>query len=283
MEQILQAEGGRIRREQVLDHLIRFSEMGTYFPGHPLSPMVDSWLYLGSERAVLIDCLQSVQGFLPIVRRETDLPLTVLLTHGHPDHAGRSTQEFLEAGIPVFLDPRDCDILERGIDRERILPLREGQSFPLGDRSVTAWSCPGHTPGSMIFTDAASGIAFTGDAIGSGTIWLFLPTSLPLGICRESFAGTRDLFVRENIRTICPGHLVQAMRPLSLHYLEDLITCTDRVLAGAGKDLPVRHIRLWREKLAFCETSCGEVQQFWFDPARAVCEVFPIEMYTKIQ
>lgn len=270
MEQILQAAGGSIRREEISDHLIRFSEMGTYLPGHPLSPMVDSWLYLGSERAVLIDCLQSVQCFLPIVRGETDLPLSVLLTHGHPDHAGRSTQEFLDAGIPVFLEPRDFGILERGIDREKILPIREGQRFSLGGRTLTAWSCPGHTPGSMIFADTASGIAFTGDAIGSGTIWLFLPTSLPLGICRESFGKTRDRFAGEHIRTICPGHFAQAKRPLSQQYLEDLVACTDRVLARADGPLPVRHMRLWREKLAFCETSYGEVERYWFDPARAV-------------
>lgn len=56
---------------------------------------VDSYLILGNSRAVLIDTLQETETLYQTVRELTDLPLMVLLTHGHPDHAGRSFSDFV--------------------------------------------------------------------------------------------------------------------------------------------------------------------------------------------
>ena len=44
------------------------------------------------------------------------------------------------------------------------LPMEDGQVFDLGDRKVTAYHCPGHTAGEMVFIDDKSRILFLADA-----------------------------------------------------------------------------------------------------------------------
>jgi len=44
------------------------------------------------------------------------------------------------------------------------LPLTDGQVFELGDRTVTAYHCPGHTFGEMVFLDDKTKTLLLGDA-----------------------------------------------------------------------------------------------------------------------
>lgn len=48
------------------------------------------YLIEGSEKALLIDGLTGVGSLKAFVRECTDLPVTLVLTHGHVDHAGAS-------------------------------------------------------------------------------------------------------------------------------------------------------------------------------------------------
>lgn len=52
-------------------------------PGH-----VNSYLVEGDERAVLIDTGTGIAPLAPVVRRLTDRPVSVVLTHNHFDHVG---------------------------------------------------------------------------------------------------------------------------------------------------------------------------------------------------
>ena len=52
-------------------------------PGH-----VNSYLVEGDERAALIDAGTGIAPLAPVVRRLTDRPVTVVLTHNHFDHVG---------------------------------------------------------------------------------------------------------------------------------------------------------------------------------------------------
>jgi glyoxylase-like metal-dependent hydrolase (beta-lactamase superfamily II) len=52
-------------------------------PGH-----VNSYLVAGDERAALIDTGTGIAPLAPVVRRLTDRPVTVVLTHDHFDHVG---------------------------------------------------------------------------------------------------------------------------------------------------------------------------------------------------
>jgi glyoxylase-like metal-dependent hydrolase (beta-lactamase superfamily II) len=52
-------------------------------PGH-----VVSWLYAGSERAVLVDSGTGIMPIRPLVERLTDRPVILVNTHYHFDHVG---------------------------------------------------------------------------------------------------------------------------------------------------------------------------------------------------
>ena len=52
-----------------------------------------AYLITGKEKALLIDTLNGVENLADIVRTITDLPVMVVNTHGHIDHA---------AGLPLM-------------------------------------------------------------------------------------------------------------------------------------------------------------------------------------
>jgi glyoxylase-like metal-dependent hydrolase (beta-lactamase superfamily II) len=140
------------------------------------------FLLIGKEKAMLIDCGMGIGDLSRAVRKVTDKPLVVVITHCHVDHTGNARQ-FAETWIhpadahhPIPQDlerrrddtrrialrekgiyPYDLmvDLREPGLDEPMpvIHHLQDGQQFDLGARVVTAYECLGHSPGEMIFLD----------------------------------------------------------------------------------------------------------------------------------
>ncbi len=151
------------------------------------------YLLEGEEKAALIDSGTGYGSLLAVVRRLTDKPVILLLTHGHIDHA-MGTGEFSQ----VWMSPRDLDIyrlhssaafrqaelknapgggadvpeMRPAADPNRLRPLAEGDVFDLGGVSLEAFACPGHTPGSMVFLCREERVLFSGDAFSNSTLIL---------------------------------------------------------------------------------------------------------------
>lgn len=185
------------------------------------------YLLVGTESALLIDCGAGTGDLLGTVREITDLPLTVALTHGHVDHGGGQGQ-FGRVFVPqgdtgsmyrfqtsfpvrsVFLKTtRDshgnrCPVRRpvRHGRRPEIVPFGDGQAFPLGNRTVTAYAAPGHTRGSVFFLDEGTGTAFVGDNL-CAVPWLFLPDAAPVETWLES---ARDVLSRTEGCSLWWGH-----------------------------------------------------------------------------
>lgn len=152
------------------------------------------FLIEGTERALLIDCGMGIGDLKTALRRMTDKPITVVITHGHPDHTGHARQfpeiwinpNDLHMPIPGEFSRRlediklialrekgrypyhlDVDLREPGEDEPMpvIRELKEGMQFDLGGRILTAYDCPGHSPGQMVFLDETDRILFCGDAL----------------------------------------------------------------------------------------------------------------------
>lgn len=153
----------------------------TKMPGDTPGPgRVYSSLIVGDEKALLIDTGFGIGDYRGYVETLTDKPLIVVNTHGHIDHASGNCQfaqvwlnpkDYAIADIHTSLETRKHsqdvkDYVEDLVDGpyER-LALEEGQTFDLGGRIVTAYACPGHTAGSMMFLDSKSRYVFTGDNI----------------------------------------------------------------------------------------------------------------------
>ena len=163
------------------------------------------FLLIGTEKAMLIDCGMGIGDLRGAVEMLTDKPLIVVITHGHIDHTANARQfdeiwihpKDQDRPIPQSLERRrfdteriakrqknciggaytmfnlypydlNVDLREPGPDEKMPVmhDLHDGQQFDLGGgRIVTAYECPGHTAGEMVFLDEQTRSLFAGDAL----------------------------------------------------------------------------------------------------------------------
>jgi hydroxyacylglutathione hydrolase len=134
-------------------------------------------------RAVVID----PGGDLPRIRRaiaETKVTVEkIWLTHGHIDHAGAAAELRQELGVPIegphraeefLLGHIAASGLRFGIFSARnVTPdrwLDEGDEVAIGALTFSVLHCPGHSPGSVAFFNAAERFAIVGDVLFAGSI-----------------------------------------------------------------------------------------------------------------
>lgn len=148
-------------------------------------PRVKAHLVIEAELS-LIDC--GYAGSAPSIRRaiarhgrDPGGLRRVVITHGHPDHAG-SARELSAGGAAILIHPADArnlaitwrDVVDRPT-RGRIFaamtpepptfqPIEDGEILPmLGGLRVI--HTPGHTPGSVCLYGARDKVLFVGDAL----------------------------------------------------------------------------------------------------------------------
>jgi glyoxylase-like metal-dependent hydrolase (beta-lactamase superfamily II) len=162
---------------------------------------VISYLILGSERALLFDTGMGLGDLEGVVAGLTDLPVTVLNSHGHFDHVGGNA----EFETVLALDTPYTREAARGLPHEAVaaevapdaltrpLPegvdaatwcirpwdvsghVEDGTHIDLGGRVLQVLVIPGHTPDSLALLDDEAGLLWTGDTFYEGPIWLFVP------------------------------------------------------------------------------------------------------------
>lgn len=193
---------------------------------------------------------------LPHIRRITQLPLVLVVTHLHLDH-----MYHMEEFDAVYMSrreltlPRDIQEQMAGGKRQdyaRVLDLDWDTSIDLGGVTLEICPLPGHTPGSVMVYDTVHDLLFTGDAVGSGFgVWMHVMTATSLETYRAGLAKALEwLAHREGRMTFCGGHYGQeydslaqpGYNPLSIGLLADMLTLTDKLLKGEleGKPRPER-------------------------------------------
>jgi glyoxylase-like metal-dependent hydrolase (beta-lactamase superfamily II) len=214
------------------------------------------YLVEGEERALLIDALTGAGNLRAFVRELTDLPVTLVNTHGHPDHAGGNF-DF----DSCCLHPDDIPLLQAITTQERreyvesmsrfnpaapklreddftprrdiaILPVTDGQVFDLGKRRVEAIAVPGHTRGSIVLLDDEGGILFSGDAINQNTL-LCLPHATSIEEYRESLERLRTFAPR--FTALYGGH---SPAPYAPSIIDEGIDLCGEIMAGADDAEP---------------------------------------------
>lgn len=138
------------------------------------------YLIEGREKALLIDTGMG-EGDLPgLIRRLTNLPVEVTVTHPHRDHLYRGERFEI-----VYLHKRDIEIIienpeayKEAIDVQqrgtKLAPIDHDSIIDLGGTEVETVFLGGHTPHSVVFIDDSHRAVYTGDAIGSGYIALMI-------------------------------------------------------------------------------------------------------------
>ncbi len=126
------------------------------------------YLVEGKKKAMLIDTGTECAQLDSIIKLITNKPLYVLLTHAHGDHAG-NIKYFKE----IYIHPADTVLLDKSY-RGKVHFVKDNQVFDLGGRIMKIATMPAHTPGSIVVLDETVSSCYSGDAFGSGQVWLQL-------------------------------------------------------------------------------------------------------------
>lgn len=222
----LQIEGEEVfSNDDVVFHQIdEHTWVGT---GH-LSANESIYLVEGNDRAVLFDAGSQMTDLDKIVASITDKPVTLILTHVHPDHVG-AAKYFPE----LYMNPADTVAVPQMMAdyTGEIKFLTDGEIIDLGGRQLQVVFTPSHTPGSTTFIDKDAGYGFSGDSFGSGNLLLFSGTFSDLiATCAKMSA----IMEQEGIEYLYPGHY-NGRNPETKQRVDDMITLSTDVLSGNVK------------------------------------------------
>lgn len=246
------------------------------------------FLLVGTEKAMVIDLGMGIGDLRGAVEMITDKPIIAVISHGHVDHTAHAREfdevwinpKDAAAPMPQSLARRyydtehiaqrqkgcigapynmfrlyaydiNKDLREPGPDDKMpiVHDLYDGQQFDLGGgRIVTAYECPGHSLGEMVFLDEQSRTLFAGDALnynlGIGTV----PVETTLRYLKRIQA------MSDKYDGIWNGH--HDFRPMGMPLEED---CLPNVIAlceeiVAGHYSPIQVPSFWGQALPLSAT-----------------------------
>lgn len=226
-----------------------------------LNGMVYAFLLTGRERAVLLDTGFATCDFRNYARKLTSLPIDVINTHGHLDHVGQNwafEKVYIhEADLALCAEHSDGAVrlsylqglLEeagapQGIARsgfvagllhkfcyippkDGLIPIRDGDVFDLGGRTLRIIHTPGHTQGSICVLDVERRWLFTGDTVCDEGVLLHFDHSCSVAVFRESIEKLRKM--SRAWEKMWPAH---HLKPLDNSFLDAYLACADEILAA---------------------------------------------------
>lgn len=222
------------------------------------------YLVEGADKAVLIDTGVGVGDLKAVVESLTTKPVTVLITHGHVDHA-MGAAEFDD----VRISPLDAELyaghsqlaVRKGyvsgaamqgadpatiaaVTDENYLPVREfasfaplapGDRFDLGGVTVEVLEGKGHTPGTVTMLIPEWRVLLLGDACNQFT-FLFDRDCSTVAEYRDMLLGLKAKTDGRYDRVlVCHG-----MGEGAVGLIDSVIAVCDDILAGRADNLPFR-------------------------------------------
>lgn len=219
------------------------------------------YLLEGEEKAALIDSGLGFGSLGEAVKELTGKPVTLILTHGHVDHA-MGAGEFRE----VWMSPLDRDLFLRhsdlslrrkelelspmagqgadwaiqpAADPDQFHPLEDGSRFDLGGVTLEAFPCPGHTPGSMALLCPEERALFSGDAFSNSTL-LIDPVSLTVEEYLEALLALRPRLAGRFDRVL-EAHTTGELPP---EIIDAVIQICREVMQGISERVPCEFLDL---------------------------------------
>jgi hydroxyacylglutathione hydrolase len=169
----------------------------------------------GDEKALLIDTGTKYEKLDEVIKQVITKPIYVVLTHAHADHAG-NIGFFSE----IYMHPADTGILDIPYGG-KIHFVDDGFAFELGNRVVEVKHMPAHTPGSIVLLDRKTGSCFSGDAFGSGQVWLQLRPVAPMKTYLNSLEKM-EAIMDSGISKIYCGHYPYVKKSFDRKYIDSM-------------------------------------------------------------
>ncbi len=215
--------------EKVMEGVWRIYDFGA-FPGNE-----NFYLVEGDGKALLFDTGMGKGDLASYIKGLTSLPVDIAITHGHGDHF-RQVDQFKES--TVYIHEKDLGMLPPELVTPRFKTIRGGYVIDIGGgRRFEALELPGHTPGCLIFLDAANKLAAGGDAAGSGDrVHAYNIPFNDLKIYAEALRKIEAKIKDLDGLTILTGHYYQEKTPLTgatgKQFITDMRILTEKVLSG---------------------------------------------------
>jgi hydroxyacylglutathione hydrolase len=146
------------------------------------------------QNCAIVHCLETGEGAVVDPGGDLDRVLAeaeshhvkltkILLTHGHLDHAGATSELAAKLDLPIEGPHRDEEGLIQALPAQAQMfgfpsgapftPTRwleQGDEVTVGAQTFEVRFCPGHTRGHVIFYNAAQKVALVGDVLFHGSI-----------------------------------------------------------------------------------------------------------------
>lgn len=223
-----------------------------------ITSLTNEFLYLieGEQEAALIDTCLGVGNLREFVESLTSKPITVILTHGHVDHA-MGAPEFdrvymNSADNHVFMEHKELEVRKEYIamalgDRmpklededfvhvinPNFIELKEGDCFDLGGIQLEMYAAGGHTPGTMAILIVEERTLILGDACNHST-FLFDKNSYSVEKYRASMEQLNALTQGKYDRVYLCHH--EAVAPSEI--LDQIIILCNDIMKRETDDVP---------------------------------------------
>ena len=209
-----------------------------YFVGGKIH---SSWALTTREGIILIDTLfpynseQLIVGGMQKLGLDPKQIKYLIISHAHTDHIGGAEIIQKKYGARVVMGAPDWDTVEKYPNRyktmapKRDIVATDGMKITLGRRTVTIWTTPGHTPGTLSYTFTALDRGRTVNiAYSGGTAFNFVNNTPNPGI--RNF----QTYIDSQKKMAQKAAAVHATVLLSNHSEFDDAYNKNRMLAGRG-------------------------------------------------
>ena len=153
-------------------------------------------------------------------------PVILANTHADGDHTGGNNS--FDA---FYMTQEDYDIndMKSQCPDAQLIPVRDGDEINLGNRLLRFITIPGHTYGNTALLDVTGRILFSGDAIQTGTIFMFGSHR-----CPEKMAASLQKLhdMKDSFDMICPCHGQLILPPDAI---DKVIEAWNQVITGTIK------------------------------------------------